>query len=124
MSAPQSAPQEETPAPPSVTHFGACILVLVLVCAVLFAMHESSLPLDDKVLVMCAAVALPMILVEVVALKVHCRASTGLDWSRFSFSPGRTLTKLLGLALTLAPFAFAYWTFGYYLGAFFDPFYA
>jgi protein-S-isoprenylcysteine O-methyltransferase Ste14 len=119
------APEAKALPPPSVTHFGLCCLVLVCSMAALFALHESTLELADKVLLMCASVAIPMILLDVVGLRVHKRVSTGLDWSKkFSPSPARIVIKLLGLAVTLAPFVIAYWAFHYYKDGFFDPFYA
>jgi hypothetical protein len=54
--------------------------------------------LGDEVLILCGAVAIPVIAMDIVILKVHRRASTGLDWDK-TFAPdfGRVLTKLLGL---------------------------
>ncbi len=58
---------------------------------------------------------LPIVLLDVFVLRVHRRSSTGLDWDR-SPAPdvGRVATKLLGLAVTLAPIALAYLVFPEY----------
>ncbi len=123
---PKEPKDDSIPPPPtSATHFGLCLLVLVGALATLVALHETKLAIEDKVLLMCASVAVPMILLEVVGRRVHRRASTGLDWDKgFSPSLGRTVVKLLGLALTIAPFAIAYWAFSNYHEPLFDPFYA
>jgi protein-S-isoprenylcysteine O-methyltransferase Ste14 len=77
-----------------------------------------------EVLFLAGAVAVPVLLFDILVLKVHRRDSTGLDWDRaFQIDVGRVLTKLLGLAVTIAPFALAYWTFPEYAGKFYDPFY-
>ncbi|HEX3344803.1 MAG TPA: isoprenylcysteine carboxylmethyltransferase family protein, partial [Polyangiaceae bacterium] len=50
------------------------------------------------------------------------RETTGLDWDQpFAPSVGRVLTKLLGLAAALAPFALLYWWTPEYNGSFYDP---
>ena len=75
-------------------------------------------------MLLCAAVAVPVVLLDVLFLKVHLRKTTGLDWDK-PFVPAwdRVATKLVGFVATLAPFALAYWTFPEYNGAFYDPFY-
>ncbi len=83
---------------------------------------EGTLP--DPVAALCTMVAVPVVLLDVLVLKVHRRSTTGMDWDR-PFSPNveRTVLKVVGLALTLAPFALAYWVFPEYQGAFYNPFY-
>jgi protein-S-isoprenylcysteine O-methyltransferase Ste14 len=95
-----------------------------VVLGVMYALRMKAIPVKNPVLFLCASVAVPVVLLDVMVLKVHLRATTGLDWEK-PFEPKweRVFTKLLGFALTLAPFAFAYWVFPEYNGAFYDPFY-
>ena len=64
------------------------------------------------ILLMTAA---PVFAVDLLLLKVHRRASTGIDWSRPpDFSFWRSLVKLTGLAGTLLVIALVYWIFPEY----------
>jgi len=64
------------------------------------------------ILIMTAA---PVLAVDLALLKVHRRASTGLDWSRPpDFSFWRSLVKFTGLAGTLLVIALMYWAFPEY----------
>src|SRR5580704_4873053 len=95
--------------PPSATHFGINLFALAIVLGAMWFLRQHKARLDE-VLVLGGAVAVPVILLDVLVLKVHRRASTGLDWDQV-FKPdfGRVATKLLGLFVTLAPFAVFYW---------------
>ena len=115
--------------PKSVSSFGINVIGCATVVAVLFvlrSMHKSG---SDAVLILCAAGVLPILLLDVFVLKVHRRATAGLDWDSEPRSDWRRfLTKLLGLALTVAPFALAYACFDEYHydphhPNFFDPWY-
>ena len=110
--------------PASVTHFGINVVGLGCLLGTLFVLRRMSWSLQDDVLAILAAVAVPIVALDVLVLKVHRRASTGLDWDRV-FSPdyARIGTKLLGLAVTVGLIAFAYWQLPEYHGAFYDPFY-
>jgi protein-S-isoprenylcysteine O-methyltransferase Ste14 len=110
--------------PASVTHFGINVIGLACLLGTLFVLRGMSWSLQDDVLAILAAVAVPIVALDVLVLKVHRRASTGLDWDRV-FSPDYTRigTKLLGLAVTVGLIAFAYWQLPEYHGAFYDPFY-
>ena len=110
--------------PASVTHFGINVIGLGCLLGTLFVLRGMSWSLQDDVLAILAAVAVPIVALDVLVLKVHRRASTGLDWDRV-FSPDYTRigTKLLGLAVTVGLIAFAYWQLPEYHGAFYDPFY-
>jgi steroid 5-alpha reductase family enzyme len=119
------------PPPESATNFGLCCLVLLVSIgtAVWLKLSPPANP-ADSVLWLAASIAVPMMLLDLLVLRVHRRDSTGLDWDRpwgeaLSESLQRRLVpKLLGLGLTLVPFALAYSMFQYYQGAFLDPFYA
>ena len=88
------------------------VLAALLAIAVLRASRKSG---PDAVLIVCAAGVVPIVLLDVLVLRVHRRASTGLDWSRTpSPDVARVATKLLGLAATLAPIILAYFVFPEY----------
>ena len=70
------------------------------------------------VLVLIAAYALPVAVLETALLRTHRRASTGLDWSRpCRPDPGRVLTKLLGVTATVAAVLAAHGLFRVYAPA-------
>jgi protein-S-isoprenylcysteine O-methyltransferase Ste14 len=125
VSAPEPVAASTKSRPPaSVTHFGLSVIALAVVLAVMYALRIKLFPVRNPVMILCAAVAVPVVLLDVLVLKVHLRETTGLDWER-PFVPAwdRVATKLTGFAATLAPFALAYWAFPEYNGAFYDPFY-
>ena len=111
--------------PTSATNFGLNTIALCIVLGTLYFLRmrgKGGAAVGDEVLILCGAVAIPVIAMDVLILKVHRRASTGLDWDR-EFAPnfGRVLTKLLGLLAALAPFAVFYWMTPEYNGSFYDP---
>jgi protein-S-isoprenylcysteine O-methyltransferase Ste14 len=117
-------PESRPALPASVTHFGLNVIATCVALGALFALRLHDFGLENDMLVLMAAAAAPVIALDVLVLKVHRRSSTGLDWQKdFSLDPERIATKLLGLALTLAPIAIAYWAFSEYHGSFYDPFY-
>ena len=78
----------------------------------------------DDMLILLASVSVPVILIDVLVLRVYRNKSTGLEWDK-SQPPdlARVATKLLGLAFTLGLIALAYWAFPEYHGSFYDPLY-
>ena len=120
--------------PKSATNFGLSFVALCVVLGTMWLMrHNIIRPWREmdaqatklwEVMIMAGAVAIPVVGLDLLVLKVHRRASTGLDWDRpFELALGRVATKILGLGVTLAPFALGYWTFPEYAGNFYDPFY-
>ncbi|MGH7439086.1 MAG: isoprenylcysteine carboxyl methyltransferase, partial [Polyangiaceae bacterium] len=110
--------------PASATHFGLNMVALCASLGSLYFLRHKDLGLENDMLVMLGGCAIPVILLDLLVLKVHRRPSTGLDWDRtFEPSPGRVATKMLGLALTILPIAFVYWLFPEYQGSFYDPLY-
>src|SRR5262245_52692723 len=84
----------------------------------LVLMHGSNLNPVHRSLVALGAAILPMVLLDLLVLRVHRRSSTGLIWppARTSGPMDRTavarvLLKLLGLAATIAAIAVCYWLF-------------
>lgn len=119
-----NAAASKQPAPQSATHFGLNMIALGVSLTTLYFLRQRDLGLQNDMLAMLGGAAVPVILLDVFVLKVHRRASTGLDWDQpFEPVPARVLTKLLGLAVTLAPIAVAYWAFPEYQGSFYDPLY-
>jgi protein-S-isoprenylcysteine O-methyltransferase Ste14 len=110
--------------PPSVTSFGLNMVGVVAALIALYALHEGHQTGPVGVFIVCVAGVVPIVLLDVLVLKVHRRASTGLDWDRPA-TPDlrRVVTKLVGLAATIAPIALAYWVFPEY-GDWYQSFWA
>jgi protein-S-isoprenylcysteine O-methyltransferase Ste14 len=115
-------PDAKPGCPTSATNFGLNSIAVCIVLGTIYFLRSRGKPMGDEVLILCGAVAIPIIAMDLVILKVHRRASTGLDWDK-TFAPdiGRVLTKLLGLVAVLAPFAVFYWMTPEYNGSFYDP---
>jgi protein-S-isoprenylcysteine O-methyltransferase Ste14 len=108
--------------PRSVTNYGVNIVGVLAALVALYVFRQMHMSGPAAVLIVCAAGVVPIILLDVVVLRVHRRASTGLDWDRAPTpSLARCATKLLGLAATLGPIALAYWVFPEY-GDWYAPF--
>lgn len=110
--------------PKSVTHFGLNCIALAIVLLAMYALRAHWINVPNPVLLLCGAVAVPIVLLDVFVLKVHRRSSTGLDWDK-EFAPNveRVVLKVIGLVTTLVPFAVAYWVFPEYNGTFYTPYY-
>jgi protein-S-isoprenylcysteine O-methyltransferase Ste14 len=110
--------------PASATHFGLNLVGLASILGTLFFLRSQSFSLQDNVFALLGGAAIPIVILDVLVLKVHRRASTGLDWDK-PFTPDytRVATKLLGLGVTVGVIALAYWVFPEYHGSFYDPFY-
>jgi isoprenylcysteine carboxyl methyltransferase (ICMT) family protein YpbQ len=122
-SLPQSAPKATLP--PSVTHFGLNLLAIVTVVATFFYLRQHEMSVQNESLALCAAVFVPIFLIDVLVLKVYRRATTGINWEKpFDFNLGRIVTKYVGLAFTIGVIALAYWVFPEYHGSFYDPLYS
>ncbi len=108
--------------PASVTSFAINLVGALAALVALYVMRERHSSDVNAILVVCAAGVVPIVLLDVLLLRVHRRESTGLDWAREPTpNAARVATKLLGLAATIAPFALAYWVFPEY-GGWYDPF--
>jgi protein-S-isoprenylcysteine O-methyltransferase Ste14 len=115
-------PDAKPRCPTSATNFGLNSIALCIVLGTIYFLRSRGKGMGDEVLILCGAVAIPIVAMDLLILKVHRRASTGIDWDK-TFAPdfGRVLTKLLGLLTVLAPFAVFYWMTPEYNGAFYDP---
>ena len=119
------APKDDAPRlPPSATHFGICLVSLGILIGTLLWLRTRNYSIPDCVLILCGAIAVPVVVLDVFVLRVHRRLSTGLDWDK-PFAPdiGRVVTKILGFAFTIGLIALAYWAFPEYQGSFYNPFY-
>ncbi len=111
--------------PPSVTHFGLNLIALASVIGTFLYLRRHDWSVQNGSLALCAAVFIPVFLVDLFVLKVHRRATTGIDWEKkFDFDLGRIATKYVGLAFTIGVIALAYWVFPEYHGSFYDPLYS
>jgi protein-S-isoprenylcysteine O-methyltransferase Ste14 len=117
-------PQEEARPglPPSATRYIHNLAGVLAAIVAIVVLHERKMSGPNAVLIVCAAGVVPIILLDLVLLRVHRRASTDLDWDVEPKANGRrVLTKLLGLVATLAPIALGYFVFpeyGDWYGAF------
>jgi len=110
--------------PPSATNFGVNMAGVLGVLVALYVLRQQHSSGFDAVLILCAAGVIPIVVLDVLLLRVHRRASTGIDWDKAPAPDiARCATKMLGLAVTIAPFALAYFTFPEYHGDFYNAFY-
>ena len=101
--------------PPSVTNYGINLVGALAALIALYALHELRSSDSNAILIVCAAGVVPIILLEILVLRVHRRESTGIDWDREPTPDlARVLTKLLGLAVTVGLIALAYYVFPEY----------
>jgi protein-S-isoprenylcysteine O-methyltransferase Ste14 len=101
--------------PPSAQSFGLNMVGVVGVLIALYVLRERHQDGLNAVLILCAAGVVPIILFDVFGLRVHRRASTGIDWDKTPTTDlKRVATKLLGLGLTVGLIALAYWAFPEY----------
>lgn len=82
------------------------------------------LPDWQKALLVVGATALPMLLIDLVVLRVDRNPSAGLAGRGGRLSWERLLRKLVGLSLCLGGVALAYWLFPEYAGDFYAPVWA
>jgi len=118
--------------PRSATNYGLNMVAVVAVLVAIAVLHQREeelarhglhLSMQNVVLWLCGAAIVPVVVLDVLVLKVHKRASTGLDWNKFEPDPARVATKVLGVAATIAPLALIYWWTPEYNGSFYDPLY-
>ncbi len=110
--------------PRSVTNFALNLVgpaVALVAMQVLRTMHQTG---PQAVFIVCVAGVVPIVLLDLLVLRVHRRETTGLDWDKQAKSDvARVATKLLGLAATIAPIGLAYFVFAEY-GDWYTPFWA
>lgn len=110
--------------PKSVTSFALNLAgpaAALVAMVVLRGMHRTG---PEAVFLVCVAGVVPVVLFDMLVLRVHRRETTGLDWNkRATPDLARVATKLLGLAATVAPAGLAYFVFPEY-GDWYQPFWA
>ncbi|HZU81762.1 MAG TPA: isoprenylcysteine carboxylmethyltransferase family protein [Polyangiaceae bacterium] len=120
-----SVSREKLRKPDSVTNFWLNTIALVPVLCALYWLRQHRSSASRDMMVLLASAAVPIVVLDVAVLRVHRRASTGLDWEKEQGGDlARVLTKLLGLALTIGLIALAFWTFPEYHGSFYEPLYS
>jgi protein-S-isoprenylcysteine O-methyltransferase Ste14 len=112
--------------PKSVTHSLINLTGVAGCVGSVLALSGTGISTVDAAVICALATAAPIIILELLFLKVHRRASTGLDFAlaktnRYNF--GRVGVKLLGLIATFMLIATVYWLFPEYRGGYYDPFY-
>jgi isoprenylcysteine carboxyl methyltransferase (ICMT) family protein YpbQ len=95
-------------------------MVLALTTLVLY---RAVAPLDLSLLVLLAYIA-PIALGELIFLKVHRRASSGLDFRKVDWNTARVYIKLLGFYATLAGVTFFYWLLPEFADAKYAPYWS
>lgn len=114
----------EPKCPESRTRTWICLVGLGSFLVCLWALRGAGLDAIDQALCAMAALAVPIAALDLLVLRVHRRASTGLSWEHVrALDPRRVLTKLAGLALTLGVLAFLYWALPEYERSLYDPFF-
>jgi len=116
MSSLSSPPPER---PTSVTHgfvAAAGFATYVVAFWVVYQTQPFGIEILPSAVAIIVATTVAMFVLELGWLKVHRRASTGLDFSRDDPSWARTLTKLVGLVATIGCVGLAYWLFPEYHG--------
>lgn len=113
------------PRPPSATNGWVTLTgALSGILAMLIVTGRGDVPVEAAMLICGFAIALPILVGEVLFLKTYKRESTGLGPLRPGrFATGRIFTKLVGLWGTYAIIAFFYWLLPEYNRNFFNPFY-
>ncbi len=97
----------------------------------LVLMYDSGITPVHRSLIALAAAILPMILLDLLVLRVHRRSSTGLVWPAVRLLAPvdrsaimRVLVKLLGLTATVSALAVCYWLFPVYQDRFYWPYWS
>jgi protein-S-isoprenylcysteine O-methyltransferase Ste14 len=113
---------KELQLPASVTSFRLNLIALGALFVTLYVLKQSHQPTLKAMQYLLAAVAVPVIVIDVLVLRVYRNPSAGLDWDK-SQPPNllRVVTKFLGFFFTLALIALAYWSFPEYHGSFYEP---
>ncbi len=129
----RDAPETKSRPPPSATSFSLNLIALAVLLITLYvlrlvdhhyALSQRHISSTQAMLILMASLSVPVILLDLLFLRVHRRASTGLDWDNVRPPDwARVGTKLLGLLATVGPIAYAYWVFPEYQGSFYDPLY-
>ena len=101
--------------PKSATNYGINLVGVVAALIALYVLHERHESGSNAILIVCAAGVVPIILLDVLVLRVHRRESTGIDWDREPTpNLARCATKLFGLAVIIGLIALAYFVFPEY----------
>lgn len=111
--------------PESRTRAWVCLVGLASFLGALVALRGRELAPEDVALVAMASLAGPIVLFDLLVVRVWRRASTGLSWEagrRIAWP--RVLVKLAGLALTLGVLTLAYWALPEYERSLYEPFFA
>lgn len=109
--------------PPSVTDMRINLVGLLGMCAATAWLLQYQVHPDTSFPILMLATVGPILLLDLLVLKVYQRESTGLDFSSFRPDAGRLLTKLLGAAAVVGAVAGLYWLAPEYQGEFYGPFY-
>ncbi|MCX2781499.1 isoprenylcysteine carboxyl methyltransferase [Microbulbifer thermotolerans] len=123
---PAAAEAVECPKSPTSVVINLIALGISLLAVVWLREYGQQLPSRTAgLIVVCTALAVPIILLEWLFLKPYRNASAGLDFSRRKQgSARRAAVKLLGFYASVGLVAFVYWLFPEYHGSFYDNYFA
>lgn len=100
-----------------------CVGFLCFLLVSLILRDFRGLSQNTVTLLSLAAIALPLVVMELAQRRVYARPSSGLDFSAWpAVDWARVATKLYGLAMTLAGIAALYWLLPEYHRDFYVPF--
>ncbi len=112
--------------PQSPTNMWINSVALLVVFIVLWGLKyfKPEITVIQAAMLICIALALPIIILEWVCLKPYKRASATIRLQRNGkWNPNRALTKLLGFYIIIALVAMIYWLFPEYEGSFYNHYY-
>jgi protein-S-isoprenylcysteine O-methyltransferase Ste14 len=124
------APGSEAPGrPPSCANGWVAMSGLAGFLLSLVLMYGSNLGPVHRSFIALAAAVVPMVLLDLLVLRVHQRPSTGLVWAQAQMAGPmdrsavkRVLVKLIGLTGTIAAIGICYWLFPVYQERFYWPY--
>jgi hypothetical protein len=126
-----TAPRPATRRPASCANGWVALSGLAGLVLSLALVHGAGLSPIHCALVALAGTVSPMVLFDLLVLRVHHRPSTGLQWMAVPTPAAistdarrRVLVKLIGLAGTLAVIGACYWLFPIYHERFYTPYWA
>jgi hypothetical protein len=124
MGPPVAASSGAQSLPESCTSYWVSLVGFVgFIAAAFILRHYHDLSTTTLMLLPLAAIALPMIVLELGPRRVHTRQSSGLDFSaRGAVDWVRIGAKLFGFVVTFVVIAILYWLLPVYHGEFYAPF--
>ncbi|MFK0570606.1 isoprenylcysteine carboxylmethyltransferase family protein [Endozoicomonas sp.] len=122
----KNMPDVECPESPTNIVINSAGMLISFLTLATFCLFGDDLSVVEGVILVCFGLALPIIVLDIVFLKVHRSPSTGLDFDKpvqHAFWYNTVAVKLTGLAMTIGSVTFVYWLLPEYQGRFYDRYY-